>query len=137
MRINPTQNNGRYKENIGDSHIVNRRHSAYQNFDFYSSQRYDKKKGNARLLNEWKEQGNATDRAIRGQVNSRSNYVQRYQIVGNRNRMGCYNCGEFNHVQSNCRYDHKINVTYVMSMAIRVNFVIVIAIRILAKTTVP
>ena len=24
------------------------------------------------------------------------------------NRYGCYNCGEFNHRQSNCRYDHKI-----------------------------
>ena len=23
-------------------------------------------------------------------------------------KVGCYNCGEFNHQQSNCRYDHKI-----------------------------
>ena len=24
------------------------------------------------------------------------------------NRRGCYNCGEFNHVQSNCRFDHVV-----------------------------
>ena len=23
-------------------------------------------------------------------------------------KRGCYNCGEFNHHSSNCRYDHKI-----------------------------
>lgn len=25
-----------------------------------------------------------------------------------RKKVGCYNCGEFNHVQSNCRFDHKL-----------------------------
>ena len=23
-------------------------------------------------------------------------------------KMGCYNCGEFNHIQANCRFDHKL-----------------------------
>ena len=31
-----------------------------------------------------------------------------------RHRYGCYNCGEFNHQQANCRFDHKIkcNICY-------------------------
>ena len=35
-------------------------------------------------------------------------------VYSNRNRPGCYNCGEFNHRQANCRFDHKIrcNVCY-------------------------
>lgn len=28
--------------------------------------------------------------------------------VYSRKKVGCYNCGEFNHVQSNCRFDHKL-----------------------------
>ena len=87
---------------------MNRRRSTYHDLNFYSNQGYGKKNGNARLLNEWNDQGNATGRAIRSQVKSRSNYDHRNRTTGNRNRMGCYNCGEFNHVRSNCRYDHKI-----------------------------
>lgn len=38
-------------------------------------------------------------------------YTSTYQLA-NRNydgrKRGCYNCGEFNHVQMNCRFDHKL-----------------------------
>ena len=42
--------------------------------------------------------------------NSNNNYDYRYRknphsAIG---KQGCYNCGEFNHNQSTCRYDHKI-----------------------------
>ena len=26
-----------------------------------------------------------------------------------RSKVGCYNCGEFNHVQAKCRFDHKLS----------------------------
>lgn len=29
----------------------------------------------------------------------------------NRGARGCFNCGEFNHVQSQCRYDHRVHCT--------------------------
>lgn len=29
----------------------------------------------------------------------------------NRKKIGCFNCGEFNHVQTNCRFDHKVLCT--------------------------
>lgn len=40
-------------------------------------------------------------------------YGASQSYVGNNYRMkrkkvGCYNCGEFNHVQVNCRFDHKV-----------------------------
>ena len=43
-----------------------------------------------------------------------SSYTSRHYNGNNNNnfsggqRQGCYNCGEFNHNQSSCRYDHKI-----------------------------
>ena len=47
---------------------------------------------------------------------TRNKYVNQYShrinTGVNVNRRGCYNCGEFNHRQSNCRYDHKIRCDY-------------------------
>ena len=35
-------------------------------------------------------------------------------IINNRlmRKRGCYNCGEYNHRQSNCRYDHQLKCNY-------------------------
>ena len=38
----------------------------------------------------------------------RSNNVSIYEQRSNSNRGGCYNCGEYNHHQVNCRYDHRV-----------------------------
>lgn len=44
-----------------------------------------------------------------------SQFTSGYQYDnGNRNnfnRRGCYNCGEYNHVQANCRHDHQVRCT--------------------------
>ena len=55
-------------------------------------------------------------------MNPRSRYSRIPNREGNdnnheyfdRNKYGCYNCGEFNHRQTNCRFDHRIrcNVCY-------------------------
>ena len=105
------QNNGGDGGNMDSSHAINRRRSIYQNGNYFSYRGNDDRNYNARSSNNWNEPGYERDRVMRGQVNSRSNYGQKYNIATTRNRthrMGCYNCGEFNHVQSNCRYDHKI-----------------------------
>lgn len=39
-------------------------------------------------------------------------YLQRMVSGAVRHRGGCYNCGEHNHNQSRCRYDHRIKCTY-------------------------
>ena len=105
------QNNGGDGDNMVSSHVVNRRRSTYQNMKYYSNRGNDNRHYNARSSNNWNEHGHERDRTMRGQVNSRSKYDHKYNIATVRNRInrtGCYNCGEFNHVQSNCRYDHKI-----------------------------
>ena len=98
-RKSPTQNDNRNENNAIGSYIVNRRRSTYHNVNYYSSQGEDKRIGRVRSLN---------DRGEQGRENSRLNHIQNYNAATNRNRTGCYNCGEFNHVQSNCRYDHMI-----------------------------
>lgn len=43
-------------------------------------------------------------------------YPSRDGITNNYNRpmrkRGCYNCGEYNHRQSNCRYDHQLKCNF-------------------------
>ena len=95
------------RDGSNSPYVVNRRRFTYQNGKDYSNRGDENRYGNARVLNNWGEHGYERDRVLHGQVSSRSKYVPRYNTT-NRNRMGCYNCGEFNHVQANCRYDHKI-----------------------------
>ena len=47
-------------------------------------------------------------RVNRSQTNSNVQFSQNHHHTVYRNQRGCFNCGEFNHRQSNCRYDHKI-----------------------------
>lgn len=55
--------------------------------------------------------GSHNDRADRNM----HDYTSTHRLA-NRNydgrKRGCYNCGEFNHVQMNCRYDHKLLCGY-------------------------
>ena len=61
----------------------------------------------------WREPDNYVPNRINGyrpQVPSNRTYSSYHQnsAYKNRNRVGCYNCGEYNHVQSNCRFDHRM-----------------------------
>ena len=98
------RNNSRVGGIRAGSYLINRRQSTYQNVNYYSNQEYKwgnrNGNGNGRLENNWNEPRNY-------QINLRSHNNRGYMST-NRNKPGCYNCGEFNHVQSNCRYDHKI-----------------------------
>ena len=98
----------RDEDYMADSFVVNRKHFTNYNVNYNSNQGNGKMIRNARSSNDWGEYNYARDGAISGRVNSRYNFVQGNSTATNRNRAGCYNCGEFNHVQSNCRYDHKV-----------------------------
>ena len=102
-----THNNNRYDYNMAGTNFGNRIRSIRQNMNHYN-QGNDRRRVNARLSNKWSDHSNVREGDMRGQVNSRFNCIQGYNSTTNRNRTGCYNCGEFNHVQSNCRYHHKI-----------------------------
>ena len=102
-----TNNTNRAGFNVADANVGYRTRFIHQNMNNFSNQGNDKRRGNARLLSTWSDHGNVRGGAMRGQANSRFHYAN-YKSTTNRNRIGCYNCGEFNHVQSNCRYDHKI-----------------------------
>lgn len=41
-----------------------------------------------------------------GHTGARRKWSENSRIEGY--KVGCYNCGEYNHVQSNCRFDHKL-----------------------------
>ena len=62
---------------------------------------------------------NETQRAQRGRAHSRrdthfervsnpTNGASGYTNMNQHKKIGCFNCGEFNHRRSTCRYDHKI-----------------------------
>ena len=70
-----------------------------------------------------------------GHANSRNNLnrprYDNYNHYPNKNRSvnrnterenGCYNCGEFNHRQTNCRYDHKLKCNYCHEYGHKIKF---------------
>lgn len=45
------------------------------------------------------------------QYDQRSHFHSYNSELYNNRKVGCFNCGEFNHVQRNCRFDHKVLCT--------------------------
>ena len=54
-----------------------------------------------------REMGHAAPRGYDGDYSASQRYAENNYTM-KRKRVGCYNCGEFNHVQLNCRFDHKV-----------------------------
>lgn len=85
------------RSNDDPSNFVNRTHT--HRLQNHSTFRYGFGDKNYRSQN-WPSYSVQSDPPLRNRSYNRhtGNYLQR----------GCYNCGEFNHRQANCRYDHRI-----------------------------
>ena len=78
-----------------------RQATGYQHFDSNrQASRYEQRRTNSRIMFHDQSQGSPFIRD--SQDIAHSDYTMQW------NRKGCYNCGEHNHRQSNCRYDHRI-----------------------------
>ena len=108
-------NNGRNKSlalnkgssgNIVTNSNVRNGRSSYQIENHYSTSNVNRNHDPISSTTGWSDY--RYNRVDRSQVNTNVHYSQNRNSTINRNRRGCFNCGEFNHRQNNCRYDHKV-----------------------------
>ena len=79
----------------------------YQNKTHYSKSDLTNRRSTSGAINrQWN--NDYYNRGVGLQDHSNAQYSRTHNNNANINRRGCYNCGEYNHRQSNCRYDHKI-----------------------------
>ena len=101
-----TLNEVRSSKYVPDFNKRVRRRPNYQSESHQFTSKLSNNRGPVSLRGNWSSHNYS--RVNRSQVDSNVYYSQRNNNVMNGSRGGCFNCGEFNHRQSNCRYDHKV-----------------------------
>ena len=99
----PTESRGsKHMNTAGARTFRSRIHQNRNNYEYKDLNGRHERDASVHIRN-----GRGYERENRFPVNN-SHYSQSFVTIRGGNKRGCFNCGEFNHVQSRCRYDHKI-----------------------------
>ena len=86
---------------------VNRNKMSQNQFEGHNFERRNARQNHYRRIPEYRQQYQQADSRYFSRTYESSN-----PQTDERRQKGCFNCGEYNHRQTNCRYDHRIRCNY-------------------------